>query len=79
MEYNGIPEKDIQELINYLGEKEAYDYIEKRKYNYQAVATKLFLLGLKSYLKRKPLIYTIIVIVIVGVLLLLIYEDLLFF
>ena len=65
---NGIPEKDFEKLSKYLGNEKALEYIKKEKYNYQAVSTKLLLLNLKEYSKRKPIIFWLLVVTLAVIL-----------
>lgn len=79
MDLKGIPYSVYQKLAVYLGEKEAYEYIRKKRFNYQAIVTQILILDIKNYLKKKPFIYTLLFILLVVVFLVIFFEDLIFF
>jgi len=79
MDLKGIPKTDFESLSSFLGEKDAYEYLKKRKFNYQAVVMKILRLQITTFLKRKPFYYTIILIIVAIVFLLLMFPDLFFF
>ncbi len=73
---NGIPEKDFEKLSKYLEREKALEYIKKEKYNYQAVSTKLLLLDLKDYAKRKPIIFWVSISILVLLVVFIIFDTL---
>ncbi len=65
---NGIQKKDFEKLAEYLGKEKALEYIRNKEYNYRAVSTKLLLLDLNDYIKRKPFVFWTLLILVVLIL-----------
>ena len=79
MDLKSIPYSTYEKLALYLGNEKAYEYIKEKKYNYQAVITKILILDIKGFLKKKSFIYTILFFLLIIVFLILFFEDLIFF
>ena len=79
MDLKGLPESDFKKLAQLLGDEKAYAYLVKRRFNYQAVVMKILKLKTKAYLKRKPIYYAVIFILLVISFIILMFPDLFFF
>jgi hypothetical protein len=78
MDLKGIPYHIYKELADRLGGQKAYEYIKSKRFNYQAVVTQILILDIKNYLKKKPLIFTILLILLIVTFIVIYFEDLIF-
>ena len=79
MDLKGIPEKDFKRLAHFLGDEGAYEFIKKNKFSYNDVVMKIIRLELSTFLRSKPIYYTIIFIIAAIIFFLLMFPDLFFF
>lgn len=79
MDLKGIPEDDYKKLARHIGEAEAEELIKKYKYNYQAVVMKILRLEIRAFLKAKPLLYTVLFVVLVIIFFILMFPDIFIF
>ena len=79
MDLKGIPEDDYKKLARHIGKAEAEELIKKYKYNYQAVAMKILRLEIRAFLKAKPLLYTVLFVVLVIIFFILMFPDIFIF
>jgi hypothetical protein len=69
-----IPESTYKEIVELMGREKAEAFIEGEFYNYQAVSSKILKLRFKRFIRSKPILFAILVLVAIAMIFLWYYA-----
>ncbi|MEN8249773.1 MAG: hypothetical protein ABFS32_12640 [Bacteroidota bacterium] len=61
-----VPESTYRELVELMGKEKAEAYMEGELYNYQAIAYKIAVLRVRRFIRKRPLVFILLVIGVIA-------------